>query len=60
VQFIDPPLTTVRQPVQAMGSAAVSFLIDAIEGQPVARHEYVFKPELVLRSSTGPAPSRQA
>ena len=56
LQFVDPPLTTVRQPVQPMGAAAVGFLIDAIEGRPVPEHEYVFKPELVLRSSTGPAP----
>jgi LacI family repressor for deo operon, udp, cdd, tsx, nupC, and nupG len=58
LQFVDPPLTTVRQPVQAMGAAAVSFLIDAIEGRPVPRNEYIFKPELVLRSSTGPVPAR--
>ncbi|HEY3017009.1 MAG TPA: LacI family DNA-binding transcriptional regulator [Nocardioides sp.] len=55
LQFVDPPLTTVRQPVQAMATAAVSFLIDAIEGQPVPRHEYIFRPELVLRSSTARA-----
>lgn len=54
--FVDPPLTTVRQPVQAMGAAAVSFLVEAIDGQPVPQHEYVFRPELVLRSSTAPPP----
>lgn len=53
--FLDPPLTTVRQPVAPMGSAAVSALVDAIAGQPVAAREYVFAPELVLRGSTGPA-----
>lgn len=56
IGFLDPPLTTVRQPAQAMGAAAVAALGDAIEGQPVPAHEYVFKPELVLRGSTGPAP----
>jgi LacI family repressor for deo operon, udp, cdd, tsx, nupC, and nupG len=55
MQYVDPPLTTVRQPVHAMATAAVSFLIDAIEGQPVPRHEYVFRPELVLRASTARA-----
>lgn len=55
IQFIDPPLTTIRQPVQAMGAAAVSHLVDAISGQPVPSHEYLFQPELVLRASTGPA-----
>jgi alanine racemase len=55
IQFLDPPLTTVRQPVQAIGLAAVAALADAIEGEPVPSHEYLFKPELVLRSSTAPA-----
>ena len=55
LQYVDPPLTTVRQPVQAMATAAASFLIDAIEGQPVPRHEYIFRPELVLRASTAQA-----
>jgi len=55
--FVDPPLTTVRQPVVALGAAAVSALVDAIDGQPVPAMEYLHKPELVLRSSTGPAAS---
>ncbi len=55
-QFFDPPLTTVRQPVQTMGLAAVAALADAIEGEPGPSHEYLFRPELVLRSSTGRAP----
>lgn len=55
VPFLDPPLTTVRQPVSQMGSQAVAALVDAIGGQPVAAREYVFSPELVLRGSTGPA-----
>jgi len=54
--FLDPPLTTVRQPVQSMGTAAVQALADAIGGQPIPFKEYLFKPELVLRSSSGPAP----
>ncbi len=58
IQFLDPPLTTVRQPVQAIGAAAVAALADAIEGEPIPSHEYLYKPELVLRSSTGPAPAR--
>jgi alanine racemase len=56
-QFLDPPLTTVRQPVQALGAAAVSALADAIEGEPVPPHEYLFRPELVLRASTARAPA---
>ena len=57
IQFLDPPLTTVRQPVGAMGAAAVSALVDAIDGRPVPAREYLYKPELVLRGSTGRAPA---
>ncbi|MBA3782012.1 MAG: LacI family DNA-binding transcriptional regulator [Nocardioides sp.] len=57
IQFLDPPLTTIRQPVGAIGAAAVAALADAIDGVPVPAHEYVYKPELVLRGSTGPAPT---
>ena len=54
IAFTDPPLTTVRQSVQAMGSAAVRALLDEIAGLPAPRAEYVFRPELVVRGSTGP------
>ncbi len=57
IAFTDPPLTTVRQAVQAMGSAAVRALLDEIDGTPAPRAEYVFRPELVVRGSTGAAPS---
>ena len=50
--FTDPPLTTVRQPVEAMAVAAVRALVDEIEGHPAPRSEYLFRPELVVRSST--------
>ena len=55
IQFLDPPLTTIRQPVQAIGGAAVSALVDAIEGHPIPSLEYLHKPELVLRASTAPS-----
>lgn len=53
IAFTDPPLTTVRQSVQAMGSAAVRALLDEISGVATPRVEYVFRPELVVRGSTG-------
>src|SRR5262249_28923249 len=56
IAFTDPPLTTVRQPVTAMAVAAVRALIDEINGQGTHGSEYVFRPELVVRSSTGTAP----
>lgn len=53
IAFTDPPLTTVRQSVQAMGMAAVSALMEEIAGTPAPRSEFVFRPELVVRGSTG-------
>ena len=53
IAFTDPPLTTVRQSVQAMGMAAVSALMEEIAGTPAPRTEFVFRPELVVRGSTG-------
>ena len=55
IAFTDPPLTTVRQPVQAMAGAAVSALLEEIGGSPVQRTEYVFQPDLVVRGSTAVA-----
>ncbi|HEY2673696.1 MAG TPA: LacI family DNA-binding transcriptional regulator [Rugosimonospora sp.] len=53
----DPPLTTVRQPIEAMGQAAVALLVSQIAGNPVPADEMLFDPELVVRGSTGAAPT---
>ncbi|MGI5257451.1 LacI family DNA-binding transcriptional regulator [Streptomyces angustmyceticus] len=63
IAFTDPPLTTVRQPVQAMATAAVGALIEEIHEraagrrEPPRRTEFVFQPELVVRGSTGAVPT---
>jgi LacI family transcriptional regulator len=36
--FIDPPLTTVRQPARAMGRSAASQVLTALDGDDVVRH----------------------
>jgi DNA-binding LacI/PurR family transcriptional regulator len=51
----DPPLTTVRQPIDAMGRAVVSTLVQQVEGGTVASAELLFEPELVVRGSTARA-----
>jgi DNA-binding LacI/PurR family transcriptional regulator len=56
IAFTDPPLTTIRQPVTAMGQAAVRALLEEIGGTPAPHSEFVFHPELVVRGSTGSAP----
>jgi DNA-binding LacI/PurR family transcriptional regulator len=52
IVFADPPLTTLRQPVEAMGQAAVNALLEEVTGNPAPHAEYVFLPELVVRGST--------
>jgi DNA-binding LacI/PurR family transcriptional regulator len=52
----DPPLTTVRQPIEAMGQAAVDLLVNQIDGVGAPPEELLFEPELVVRGSTGPVP----
>jgi alanine racemase len=54
IAFTDPPLTTLRQPVRDMSVAAVRALVDEISGDPAPNSEYIFRPELVVRGSTGP------
>ncbi|MFD8570275.1 LacI family DNA-binding transcriptional regulator [Streptomyces sp. NPDC059639] len=50
----EPPLTTVRQPIEAMGRAAVELLVAQIQGGAVPPGELLFEPELVVRGSTAP------
>ncbi|WP_062214323.1 LacI family DNA-binding transcriptional regulator [Streptomyces sp. NBRC 109706] len=54
----NPPLSTVRQPIEAMGRAAVEVLVAQFGGRDVGRDELLFEPELVVRESTGQAPGR--
>jgi LacI family transcriptional regulator len=55
-QFTAPPLTTVRQNRQAMAKGAIQRLIAMIENEePVS--PLIVSTELVVRESTGPAPS---
>lgn len=54
--YLDPPLTTVRQPMYEMGQQAMTMLVALLQGADPPR--YVTMPgELVVRSSSGPAPT---
>ena len=59
VAFAGPPLTTIRQAVAGMSRAAVRMLLGEVAGTPAPREEYLFRPELVVRSSTGAAPRKR-
>ena len=56
---VDPPLTTIRQPVDDMGRAIVSVLWSQMSGSAPRAEEILFQPDLVVRGSTGAAPARK-
>jgi LacI family transcriptional regulator len=49
----DPPLTTVRQPIQRTGALAVEMLIDILENGPQPARQVILPTELVIRASCG-------
>lgn len=57
--WLDPPLTTVRQPRRDMGRIATDILLTVLRGRD-APALVVVRPTLVVRGSTGPAPGRAA
>lgn len=57
IGFTDPPLTTIRQDVAGISQAVVTAVLEEIAGGAVQQREYLFAPELVLRRSTGAAPT---
>ncbi|MBP1964392.1 LacI family DNA-binding transcriptional regulator [Paenibacillus aceris] len=50
--LIDPPLTTIAQPIQEIGRRAVDLLVQEIKGEKVLKQRVVLLPELVLRNSS--------
>jgi LacI family transcriptional regulator, repressor for deo operon, udp, cdd, tsx, nupC, and nupG len=57
--YTDPPLTTLRQPVRAIGAAVATMLSQRLGGAEVPDHgEYLFRPDLIVRGSTGPCPDQ--
>lgn len=52
LEFMDPPLTTVRQPIDRLAQALVPVVTRLVQGRPVDAGELLFDPELVVRGST--------
>ncbi len=50
--FLDPPLSTVRQPIQQLGETAAHVLVDLIAHGQEHAQRLVLMPELVLRQTT--------
>jgi DNA-binding LacI/PurR family transcriptional regulator len=56
-RHIDPPLTTVHQPVRRKGAEACRLLLSAIERPEVRTPDHrMIETRLIVRGSTGPAP----
>ncbi|WP_165971295.1 LacI family DNA-binding transcriptional regulator [Microbacterium oleivorans] len=54
-RLASPPLTTIRQPISAIGAAAMRSLLDIREGHPVSRR-LELATELVIRGSVSTPP----
>jgi DNA-binding LacI/PurR family transcriptional regulator len=54
---VDPPLTTVHQPIRQKGADAVRLLLAEVEQREANRPEHLrLETRLIVRGSTGPAP----
>ena len=58
---VDPALTSLRQPIRAMATAAVSAVLEELRNGVHSSRELLFNAELIVRSSTAVVPdSRRA
>jgi LacI family transcriptional regulator len=55
-RHVQPPLTTVRQPTQQLGSAAVDALVKLIEDSGQFQREIVLPTRVIIRASCGCGP----
>jgi DNA-binding LacI/PurR family transcriptional regulator len=57
---VDPPLTTVHQPIRQKGADAVRLLLAEVEQREANRPEHLrLETRLIVRDSTGPAPRKR-
>lgn len=54
-ELLDPPLTVIAQPIQAMATYAVELLVRRLDGEQSPPVREVFPLELIVRSSCGTA-----
>jgi len=57
---VDPPLTTVHQPIRRKGEEAVRLLLSVVERRDLAKPEHRrLETRLIVRASTGPVRPRR-
>lgn len=54
-EYANPPLTTVHQPARQIGTTLCQMLVKVIQREALEPPQIIFKPELIVRQSTGPA-----
>ncbi|MFB4280261.1 MULTISPECIES: LacI family DNA-binding transcriptional regulator [unclassified Nonomuraea] len=54
VRWMNPPLTTVHQPLTEMAAAATDMLLKLAQGELLAQHRVELGTELIIRESTAP------
>ncbi|MBO2448837.1 LacI family DNA-binding transcriptional regulator [Actinomadura barringtoniae] len=55
-EWLSPPLTTVRQPLEEMGRIAARTLLQLLDGQPLLTPRIELSTQLRVRHSTAPPP----
>jgi len=50
--IVDPPLTTIAQPIKKMGREVMNITIHEIQGKMTDKMKIVFAPRIVIRNST--------
>lgn len=51
-EIVDPPLTTIAQPIHEMGRQVMDLLVQEIEGTKKMKQRIILPPELIVRNST--------
>jgi LacI family repressor for deo operon, udp, cdd, tsx, nupC, and nupG len=57
-RYMDPPLTTVAQPMRAIGEGTVRLLLHILAGDETAPDSVTLPHTLTIRASTAPPPTR--
>ncbi len=52
-QYLQPPLTTVRQPIWEVGQRSIELLFQIMDGAAPAERQILLPPKLIIRQSTG-------
>jgi LacI family transcriptional regulator, repressor for deo operon, udp, cdd, tsx, nupC, and nupG len=59
-QCVDPPLTTIAQPMREIGEGTARLLLEILSGSPIAPVSVTLPHALKIRASTAPIAARQA